>query len=134
MVERGDLGDHSADADARQLRRPVVEFAGERRGVSGEIAQRVGRSRGIDGGRRAGIAQVVPRDVAPAARERRAEPVGPGQHGRGACEQHERRRRVADVLDPEGDAVRFDRRHHASALARMPPDVGITCSGMPTPR
>ena len=52
VVERGDLGDHPADADARQVRRPVVEFAGERRGVGGEIAQRVRRSLGIDGGRR----------------------------------------------------------------------------------
>jgi hypothetical protein len=41
VVERGDLGDHPADADARQVRRPVVEFAGERRGVGCEIAQRV---------------------------------------------------------------------------------------------
>jgi hypothetical protein len=41
VVERGDLGDDSADADARQVRRPVVEFAGERRGVGCEIAQRV---------------------------------------------------------------------------------------------
>ena len=28
VVERGDLGDHAADANARQVRRPVVEFAG----------------------------------------------------------------------------------------------------------
>ena len=117
VVERGDLGDHPADADARQVRRPVVELAGERRGVGGKIAQRVRRSLGIDGGRRAGIAQVVPHDVAPAARERRAERVGPGEHGRATREQNERRRRVAEVLDPERDAVRLDRRHHASAVA-----------------
>ena len=114
VVERGDLGDHPADADARQVRRPVVEFAGERRGVGGEIAQRVRRRLGIDGGRRAGIAQVVAHDVAPAARERLAERVGPGEHGRAAREQNERRRRVAEVLDPERDAVRLDRRHRAS--------------------
>jgi hypothetical protein len=41
VVERGDLGDHPADADPRQVRRPVVESAGERRGVAREIAQRV---------------------------------------------------------------------------------------------
>ena len=29
-----------ADADARQVRRPVVEFAGARRGVGGKIAHR----------------------------------------------------------------------------------------------
>jgi hypothetical protein len=59
VVERGDLGDHPADADARQVRRPVVEFAGERRGVGCEIAQLVRRSLGIDGGRRTAVAQVV---------------------------------------------------------------------------
>jgi pimeloyl-ACP methyl ester carboxylesterase len=68
VVERGDLGDHPADADARQVRRPVVELPGERRSVGGEIAQRVGRSLGIDGGRRAAVAQVVARDVPSAAR------------------------------------------------------------------
>jgi hypothetical protein len=118
VVERGDLGDHPADADARQVRRPVVEFAGERRGVGCEIAQRVRRSIGIDGGRRAGIAQVVAHDVAPAARKRRAEPIGPGEHGRAAREQNERRRRVAEVLDPERDAVRLNRRHEAGADRR----------------
>jgi hypothetical protein len=56
VVERGDLGDHPAHANARQVRRPVVEFAGERRGVGCKVAQRVRRSLGIDGGRRAGIA------------------------------------------------------------------------------
>ncbi len=40
VVERGDLGDDPADADARQVRRPVVEFAGERRGVGCEITLR----------------------------------------------------------------------------------------------
>ena len=69
VVERGDLGDHPADADARQVRRPVIEFAGQRRSVGGKITQRVRRSLGIDGGRRTGIAQVVAHDVAPAARE-----------------------------------------------------------------
>jgi hypothetical protein len=58
MVERGDLGDHPADADARQVRRPVGESAGERGGVGGEVAQRIGRRLGVDGCRRAGVAQV----------------------------------------------------------------------------
>ena len=110
MVERGDLGDHPAHADARQVRRPIVEFVGQRRGVSCEIAQRVRRSLGIDRGRRAGIAQVVPHDVALTARERLAKRVGPGEHGRAAREQNEWRCRVAEVLDPEHDAVRLDRR------------------------
>jgi len=123
VVERGDLGDHPADADARQVRRPVVEFAGERRGVGGEIAQRVRRSLGIDGGRRTAVAQVVTHDVAPAAGERLAERVGPGEHGRAAREQNERRRRVAEVLDPERDAVGLDRRHEAGADATTPPGV-----------
>jgi len=61
--------------------------------------------------------------VAPAARERLAERVGPGQHGRAAREQNERRRRVAEVLDPERDAVRLDRRHHASAAAMASPHM-----------
>jgi hypothetical protein len=52
VVKRGDLGDHPAHADARQVRRPVVELAGERRGDGCEIAQRVRRRLGIDGGRR----------------------------------------------------------------------------------
>ena len=121
VVERGDLGDHPAHADARQVRRPVVEFAGERRGVGCKIAQRVCRSLGIDGGRRAGIAQVVPHDVAPTARERLAERVGPGEHGRAAREQNERRRRVAEVLDPERDAVRLDRRQVDRRTHRLPP-------------
>ena len=100
MVERGDLRDHPADADARQVRRPLVELAGERSGVGRKIAQRVRRRIGIGGGRRAGIAQVIPHDVAPATRERRAERVGPRKHGRTAREQNEWRRRVAEVLDP----------------------------------
>lgn len=48
VVERGDLGDHPANTDARYVRRPGVEFAGERRRVGGQIAQRVVRSLGID--------------------------------------------------------------------------------------
>jgi len=95
------------------VRRPAVEFAGERHGVDGEIAQRVGRSRGIDRGRGAGVAQVVPHDMAPAACEGRAQCVGPGQHGGAAREQHERCRRVAEVLDSERDAVGLNRRHRA---------------------
>jgi hypothetical protein len=113
VVERGDLGDHPAHADAREVRRPVVEFAGQGRGVGGKIAQCVGGSLGTDGGRGAGIAQVVAHDVAPAACERLAERVGPREHGRTAGEQYERRRRVAEVLDPERDAVRLERGYHA---------------------
>jgi hypothetical protein len=63
VVQRGDLGDHPADADARQVRRPVVESAGKGRGVGGKIAQRVRRSLGIDGRRGAGIACVYSRSV-----------------------------------------------------------------------
>jgi hypothetical protein len=33
MIEGGDLGDHPADADAREVRRPFVELAGEGSGV-----------------------------------------------------------------------------------------------------
>jgi hypothetical protein len=51
--------------------------------------------------------------MAPAACEGRAERVGPGEHGGAAREQHERRCRVAEVLDPERDAIGLDRRHHA---------------------
>ena len=106
-----------------EVHRPVVEVPGEGRGVGGKIAQRVRRSLGIDCGRRAGIAQVVPHDVAPTARERLAERVGPREHRRAAREQNERRRRVAEVLDPERDAVGVDRCHHASPVAATPPDI-----------
>ena len=123
VVERGDLGDHPADAHARQVRRSVLELAGEGRGVGCEITQCVLRSLGIDRGRGTAVAQVVAHDVTIAARERLAERVGPGEHGRGAREQNERRRRVAEVLDPERDAVCLDRRHDAFAVARTPTDV-----------
>jgi hypothetical protein len=95
VVERGNLGDHPADADARQVRRPVIELAGECRSVGCKITQRVRRRLGIDGDRRTGIAQVIAHDVTPAARERFAECVGPGGHGRATRAQNERRRRVA---------------------------------------
>jgi hypothetical protein len=49
--------------------------------------------------------------VTSAASERLAERVGPGEHGRAAREQNERRRCLAEVLDPERDAVGFRRRH-----------------------
>jgi hypothetical protein len=48
--------------------------------------------------------------VPAAARERLAERVRPGEHGRAAREQNERRRRLAEVLDPERDTVGLDRR------------------------
>jgi hypothetical protein len=123
VVECGDLGDHPADADARQVRGPVVESAGERGGIGGEIPQRVPRRLGVDGRRRAGVAQVVAHDVTSAASERLAERVGPGEHGRAAREQHEGRCRIAEVLDPERDtagrAERVDRRMRR--IHRQPP-------------
>ena len=115
VVERSDLGDHPADADARQMRRPIVEFTGERCGVVREVAQGVGRSLGVDRGRCTGVAQVVPHDVAPTARQRLAERGGPGEHGRAAHEQYQRRCGLAEVFDPELDTVRLDRRHHSSS-------------------
>jgi hypothetical protein len=115
VVERGDLGDHPAHADAGQVRRSLVEPSGERRGVGREIAQRVRRPLGIDGRRCPRVAQVVAHDVAPAARELLAERVGPREHRRAAREQHERRRRVPEALDPDRDPVRLDRRHHSSS-------------------
>jgi len=96
------------------VRWPVVEFAGERGGIGCEIAQRVRRRLGIDGGRRTGIAQVVPHDVMAAVRERLAERVRPREHSRSAREENERRRRIAEVLDPERHAVRLDGRHHST--------------------
>ena len=88
MFERGDLGDHPADADAGQVRRPVVEFAGQCCGVGCEITQRVRGCVGIDDRRGAAVAQVVPHDVTSAASERLAERVGPGEHGRAARKQN----------------------------------------------
>ena len=123
VVERSNLGDHPADADARQVCRPVVEFAGECRGVGGKIAQCVRRRLGINGDRRTGIAQVIPHDVTPAAREGLAERVRPREHGRATRAKNERRRRVAEVLDAERDAVRLDRRHHTNPSAMTPPEA-----------
>ena len=112
MIESGDLGHHAADPDARQVCRPVVESAGEGGGVGGEFAQRVRRRLGIDGRRRAGVAQVVAHDVTSAASEGLAQRVGPGQHRRAARQQHERRCRIAEVLHPEPDALRRTERAH----------------------
>jgi hypothetical protein len=123
VVERGNLGDHPADADARQVRRPVIELAGECRSVGGKITQRVRRRLGIGGDRRTGIAQVIAHDVTPAARERLAERVGPRQHGRATRAQNERRRRVAEVRDAKRDAVRLDCRHHTNPAAMTTPEV-----------
>lgn len=111
VVEHGDLGDHPAHADARHVRGPGVERAGQRRGVGGEIAQRVRRCRGIHGRGRAAVAQVVAHDVPSPVGERRAELVGPREHGRAADEQDRRTRRVAEVLDPECDVVGLRGRH-----------------------
>jgi hypothetical protein len=110
VVEGGDLGNHPADADAGQVRRAVVELTGERCGVGPQVAQGVRRRLGVDSGRRTSIAQVVPHDVAPAARQLLAELVGPGEQGRAAGEQHQPIPGIAEVLDPERDAVRLDRR------------------------
>jgi hypothetical protein len=44
-------------------------------------------------------------------------------NGEGAREQNERRRRVAEVLDTEGDAIGLDRRHEAGADAGAPSGV-----------
>jgi hypothetical protein len=43
MVERGDLGDHPADADPREVRGPAAERVGKGCRVGGEVAQGVGR-------------------------------------------------------------------------------------------
>ncbi len=61
--------------------------------------------------------------MAPAARDRLAERVGPGHHCRAAREQNERRLRITEGLDPERDSVSLDGRHHASAVAMTRPDV-----------
>jgi hypothetical protein len=126
VVERGDLGDHPTDTDTRQMRRSLAESAGERGGVGGEVAQRIGRRLGVDGRGCAGVAQVVAHNVTSAASERRAERVGPGQHGRATREQQEGCRRITEVLDPKRDAVgcaeRADRRMH-----RQPPGQPRHC-------
>lgn len=134
VVEHGDLGHHAADA--RQVRRPIVEFAGQCCGVGGKIPQRVRGCLGIDDGRRAAVAQVVSHDVTSAARESLAERVGPRKHSRAACEQNQRRRRLAEVLDAERDAIGLDRRHEAGAGAMVPSGVrgGRTVGCMSTHR
>jgi hypothetical protein len=105
------------------VRRSVVEFAGQRCGVGGKITQRVRGCLGIDDGRHAAVAQVVPHDVTSAAREPLAERVGPREHRRAPREQNQRRRRLAEVLDAERDAIGLDRRHEAGAGAMVPSGV-----------
>jgi hypothetical protein len=46
MVERGDLGDHPADADPREVRGPAAERVGKGRRVGGEVAQGVAGASG----------------------------------------------------------------------------------------
>ena len=91
-----DLPDHDAATMERLFSRSMPDWSD--RAAVAEFA--------------AGGAEILGDDPA-AARERRAEPVGPGKHRRAAGEQHERRRRVAEVLDPERDAVRLNRGHRA---------------------
>jgi hypothetical protein len=47
MVECGYLGDHSCDADPRQVRWPAAERVGKGGGVGGEVAQGVGGRVGV---------------------------------------------------------------------------------------
>jgi hypothetical protein len=77
----------------------------------------------IDGDRRTTIAQVIARDVTPAARERLAQRVGPREHGRATRAQNQRRRRVAEVRDAKPDAVRLHCRRHTSPAAMTKPEV-----------
>jgi hypothetical protein len=56
MVERGDLGDHAADADPSQVRGLAAERVDEDRRVGGEVAQGVG---GRDRVRRRRLAAVA---------------------------------------------------------------------------
>jgi hypothetical protein len=100
VVERGNLGDHPADADARQVRRPVIQLAGQCRSVGCKITQRVRRRLGIDGDRRTAIAQVIAHYVTRA--------------------QNQRRRRVTEVRDAKRDAVRLDCCHHTNPSAMTP--------------
>jgi hypothetical protein len=65
VVGRGNLGDHPADADARQVRRPVIELAGECRSVGCKITQRVVG----DPARRLPAASVTKRDEGRADRQ-----------------------------------------------------------------
>lgn len=124
VLERGDLGDHPADSDARQMGGPVVESAGEGRGIGGKVAKRVRRRLGINRRRRAGVTQVIAHGMTAAASKRLAERFGPGEHGWAAREQHERRCRITEVLEPERDTVgraeRVNRRMHRTASSTGP--------------
>ena len=64
-VERGDLGDHPADADPTEVRRPDAKRPDQRRGVGNEIPQ-VYAGAWAEGGRRAAVPQVVADNVTPA--------------------------------------------------------------------
>ena len=115
MVERGDLGDHPADADPREVGGAAAERVGEGRGVGGEVAQGVGGRFRVRRRRLAAVAQVVAHYAAPAGGEALAERVGPGQHRRPAGEQDEWCVVVTEGLDAQGDPIGVDGRH------RIPP-------------
>lgn len=113
MVEHGDLGDHPADADPREVRGPAAERVDEGRRVGGEVAQRVGGGTRVRRRRFAAVTQVVARHMAPADGEALAQRVGPGQHGRPAREQDERGVVLPEGLDAQRDSIGFDGGHRS---------------------
>ena len=114
MVERGHLGDHPADADPREVRRPTAEHVDQGRRVCGEVAQCVSGGLQVRRRRLAGIAQVVTHHAAAADGEAFAERVGPGHHRRRAREQDERCVVVTEGLDAQRDPIGVDDGHRST--------------------
>ena len=117
MVECGHLGDHPADADPREVRRPAAEHVGKGRRVSGEVAQGVGGRLRVRRRRLAAIAQVVAHHAAPAGGEALAERVGPGEHRRPTRQQDEQCVLVTKGLDAQGDPIGVDSGHRITATS-----------------
>ena len=127
MIERGHLGDHPADADPCEVRRPAAEHVGQGRRVGGEVAQAVGGRLRVRRRRLAAIAQVVAHHAAPADGETLAQRVGPREHRRPARQQDEWSVVVTEGLDAQGDLIGVDGGHHRSA------DPASLCRRIPTP-
>jgi hypothetical protein len=134
MIEHGHLGDHPADADPREVRRPPAERVSKGRRVGGEAAEGVGGRLRIRRRRLPAIAQVVAHHPAPAGGEALAQRVGPGEHRRPAREQDEWRVVVTERLDAQGDPIGVDSGHQITGSRRRSVMAGQTRSAARTHR
>jgi hypothetical protein len=102
VVKRQELGDETAGRDARDVRAVDAETVEYTDGVGDEVAQRVPGRVGVDGGRSAGVPQVVADDE-PASKPL-DERVVPGGDG-GADQQQGNVGRRADGADAQLDVA-----------------------------